>query len=340
MPSTEAIRDEILRVAERGLDRHESARASVRVLRRAVAFDAVAAVWFDPVAALPVDMWIDDAGLSRAGIERDACDIERFKQLAASGRPAARGGALPTGVGNELRAVYVGDSGMWNGIVLYRRAGAPAFAVRDVDLLASLTGGCPEAQRVTLERDLSTDAGDGDRGLLLLDDEDGIEMADVAATGWLDELRGRRPRLPLVVTSVAQRAREIALGNASGDAVATARARTASGRWVLVRGSVIRNGTRTRTAVTLEPARSPELAELIADAHGLTARERCVTELVAQGLPNAVIAAQLYLSVYTVQDHLKAIFEKLGVSSRSQLVARLFLDTARVGGRLSASAGD
>ena len=131
------------------------------------------------------------------------------------------------------------------------------------------------------------------------------------------------------MTAVAERARAIASGHS--DVAATARVRAASGRWVLVRGSVLRNGTHVRTAVTLEPARAPELAELIADAYGLTARERRVTELVAQGLSTAAIAARLHLSTYTVQDHLKAIFEKLDVSSRGELVARLFLDRHRVG---------
>ena len=74
------------------------------------------------------------------------------------------------------------------------------------------------------------------------------------------------------------------------------------------------------------PARAPELTELVADAHGLTARERRVAELVAHGLPTAAIAARLYLSTYTIQDHLKAIFEKLDVSNRGQLVAKLYLD--------------
>jgi DNA-binding NarL/FixJ family response regulator len=122
---------------------------------------------------------------------------------------------------------------------------------------------------------------------------------------------------------VADRARAIASGHTA--VAATARV-PASGRWILVRGSVLGDGTHARTAVTLEPVRAPELAELIADAYGLTARERRVTELVAQGLCTAAIAAQLYLSNYTVQDHLKAIFEKLDVSSRGELVARLFVD--------------
>jgi DNA-binding NarL/FixJ family response regulator len=57
-----------------------------------------------------------------------------------------------------------------------------------------------------------------------------------------------------------------------------------------------------------------------------------VTELIAQGLPTAAIAARLHLPTYTVQDHLKAIFEKLDVSSRGQVVARLFVDHARPAG--------
>jgi DNA-binding CsgD family transcriptional regulator len=67
-----------------------------------------------------------------------------------------------------------------------------------------------------------------------------------------------------------------------------------------------------------------ELAPMVADACGLTARERAVTQLVARGLSTAAIAARLYLSPWTVQDHLKAIFEKAGVATRGELVAHVF----------------
>ena len=339
MPAHDAIRGEIHRLADRDLDRYVFAREGARVLRRAVPFDAIAGVWFDPETGLPVDEWIDNSLAGGAGsrlpeIGLHETDITAFRQLAASGRPAASmseatGGTLdrsrrPRGLGDELRSVYFGDSGVWCGYVLYRERGAPDFAAREVDLIASLSGGRPDLQRVRLRQDLASDVSDGDPGLLLLDDQDRVEMANPAATAWLDELRARRPRLPVVVSAVAQRAREIASGD--GVLAATARARTASGRWITVRGWVLENGSEARTAITLEPARGPELAELLAEAYGLTARERRVSELVAQGLPNAAIAARMYLSIYTVQDHLKAIFEKLDVSNRGQLVARLFLD--------------
>jgi DNA-binding CsgD family transcriptional regulator len=56
---------------------------------------------------------------------------------------------------------------------------------------------------------------------------------------------------------------------------------------------------------------------------GLTPGERRVAELAAAGLSNRQVAAQLYLSVSTVQAHLRAVYAKLGVGSRAQLARRL-----------------
>jgi pimeloyl-ACP methyl ester carboxylesterase/DNA-binding CsgD family transcriptional regulator len=54
----------------------------------------------------------------------------------------------------------------------------------------------------------------------------------------------------------------------------------------------------------------------------LTARERDVLELVAQGSDNAKIADRLKISEKTVRNHVSLIFGKLGVSSRAEAVAR------------------
>jgi DNA-binding CsgD family transcriptional regulator len=56
---------------------------------------------------------------------------------------------------------------------------------------------------------------------------------------------------------------------------------------------------------------------------GLTPSEQKVADLVASGLSNKEIAAQLFISVYTVEAHLSNVYAKLGIRSRTQLARRL-----------------
>jgi DNA-binding NarL/FixJ family response regulator len=353
----DAVRDDVLRLAHGGLGFDEFATRVTRALNRAVPFDGVAVVACDPATSLPTDKWVQNsitgsAGSRLAEIELREPDVNKFNELALTPRRArslseATGGKLdrsprhrellrPRGFGDELRVACVRGLGMWGLIVMHRDLDQPDFAAREVKLLASLSNSLAEAfQRVNLEGRLSPDVTsprDSAPGLLLLDEEDRIEMANEAGGGWLDELREDGRDLPLVVTEVARRARAVAAGQRDG--MATARVRTASGRWAVVRGSVLRNESRTRSAITVEAARLPQLAALIVDAYDLTEQERRVTELVARGLPTAAIAHQLHLSAFTVQDHLKAVFSKLDVSSRGELVAKLFVDHYYVDGGL------
>jgi DNA-binding NarL/FixJ family response regulator len=52
----------------------------------------------------------------------------------------------------------------------------------------------------------------------------------------------------------------------------------------------------------------------------LTAREAHILKLAAKGLSNKEIAFELSLSPRTVQSHLSSVFDKLGVTSRTQAV--------------------
>ena len=54
------------------------------------------------------------------------------------------------------------------------------------------------------------------------------------------------------------------------------------------------------------------------------ARETQIARLVAQGLANKAIAAELAISEWTVSTHLRRIFQKVGVDTRAAMVLRCF----------------
>lgn len=62
--------------------------------------------------------------------------------------------------------------------------------------------------------------------------------------------------------------------------------------------------------------------EVVSELDNLTEREREVFDLVAMGMTNKEIAETLFITTNTVKRHLKAIFEKLEVHTRSAAVAK------------------
>jgi DNA-binding NarL/FixJ family response regulator len=64
--------------------------------------------------------------------------------------------------------------------------------------------------------------------------------------------------------------------------------------------------------------RAPQDAGL-PDGHALTTQEAQVARLAWEGLSNPEISTRLFISSRTVQYHLRKVFTKFGISSRSQL---------------------
>jgi DNA-binding NarL/FixJ family response regulator len=71
------------------------------------------------------------------------------------------------------------------------------------------------------------------------------------------------------------------------------------------------------SGTTVEPSGPPALA-------GLTPHELRVASIVASGATNQEIASRLFVTQKTVEYHLRSIYRKLGLRSRSELT-RLYL---------------
>ncbi len=72
--------------------------------------------------------------------------------------------------------------------------------------------------------------------------------------------------------------------------------------------------TPRETVVFVEPRPDDRLA-------ALSPREREVVTLAAAGMSNQQIATTLFLSLFTVKDHMHSILKKTGLASRTQVVA-------------------
>ena len=106
-------------------------------------------------------------------------------------------------------------------------------------------------------------------------------------------------------------------------AAAPLRARGVSGRWFIVEAAALVDAGG-QVAATIRPARASELVPILLERYGLTERETAIVLALARGQATKQIADTLCLSTHTVRDHFKAIFEKVGVNSRGELVATLF----------------
>jgi DNA-binding CsgD family transcriptional regulator len=240
----------------------------------------------------------------------------------------------PVGVGDELRVPLRDQHGLWGCLDLMRSSDDRPFAEEDGALLDSLA---PALAAVT-RRSTAAALGDGGpapvpaAGVLVLDADLAVRASTAGAREWLRQLVP--PTFPYadlaasaVVFNVASRvlarsAAEAPGSGRDGHLAARVRVRAITGAWAVVEADALDPLDRT-VAVTIRAAAAAEILDLRFLAYDLTARERQLVGLVLDGSDTRTVSERLFLSPYTVQDHLKSIFEKMGVRTRKELVAQL-----------------
>jgi DNA-binding NarL/FixJ family response regulator len=122
-------------------------------------------------------------------------------------------------------------------------------------------------------------------------------------------------------TLVAAGVRGILPEDATADEIAAACEAAAVGLVVLPSDQVPDLVASRSTSAPLRNPPSPPNRSASAPPK-LTAREHEILGMLAEGLPNKLIASRLGISDHTVKTHLEAIFEKLRASNRAEAVAR------------------
>lgn len=233
------------------------------------------------------------------------------------------------GLAQEMLVAVCAETGeTWGTVRLNRGPGQPQFDATELAFMTTVAPHLAEGVRRGLLVGEATDPDLPDApGIVVLDRRGELESLTASAQRWIASLPGPQigSCLPASVASVAYAAFKERSGERSYD-TSKALVRTVDGRWIRLHGTVIRVEEEPRTAVIIEPARRDRVALLLMAIYGLTPREREVTHLVLTGCSTAEIAIDLAISPYTVQQHLKRIFDKTGVRSRRELMGKVFFD--------------
>jgi DNA-binding CsgD family transcriptional regulator len=219
----------------------------------------------------------------------------------------------PVGITDELRAVLWADGIAWGSATLLRAGGR--FEPRDVDALRSITRHAGHGIRLALLRAAANrpEAVEEPPGVVAVEPDGHVEAVTSPGERWL-ELAGVG-----LITAVNATAAAVRGQPAHGPS--SSRLLLRDGRVVAIHAATTADADRV--AVIIDRARPAQVSAMLVDAYGLTPRQRDVLGRILLGRSMTELARGLGISEHTAQDHRKAIYRRMGVSSRSELAALL-----------------
>lgn len=215
----------------------------------------------------------------------------------------SNGGLVVNSQARRIRVLLVDDNNLF-------RVGMASLldAYDEIEVIAQASGG---RMGVRLAAELRPD-------VVLMD----VRMPDLDGPGATKEIVDQNPAARVVALTVAADEADIATAIDSGasgymlkdsgidDVVAAIRAAADGTAWLSPRAA--------QTLVDLIRREHTYAVQLPDREASLSPRELDVLRLVARGLDNSEIAAELSISPFTVKNHVSTILGKLGVSNRLQ----------------------
>jgi DNA-binding CsgD family transcriptional regulator len=328
------------------LDAEEARRVAIAELRRAVGFERWCWPLTDPGSALAMsgiaefDLW---PTLPRLIALEEHGDLTSKPGLALAPRAsvslnAATGGDLarsrrwqeclsPYGIGDELMTACRDRHGCWGSVELMRDSDDTPFGEDDVRLLHELSPTLAKLLRRSLPQSWPPERAEPTPlapATLIVDAELRPTSWTPTARDWLAELSppgAGGDMLPSAIYEIGTRV--LTPPEDATDLPPSVRLRTWTGRWAVVEGAALEGAGHGHVAITLRAAAGDEVFDLLCRTYDLTRRERQLVALVLDGLATKQLADALCISPHTVQDHLKAVFDKTGVRSRRELISHL-----------------
>ena len=340
-----SARNTLARLARARMDNDLFRWEAAEVLRRAIGFDTWCWVLLDPASGLPTRYTATNPVIGLNQRRFFPLDLQSRAECAAvpyRPRPAevsvlsaATGGAFdrdpvwremlgPGGLGDQLGAPLAADGVCWAYLSLYRDEGRAWFSPAEAAFIASVTPMLAARLRAGLRLTAPAGTDPDEPGTVIVDRDLKLVTATSHAWRWITRLGLEKPSdtepLPGFIYAMLAR-----LDNAAHpQQTAKVRLQAADGTWLLVRAAPL-TGPQVDGgyAITLQTAPAADLTRVLMPAWNLSSREREVAALIIEGRSSDDIAAALFLSPYTVRDHVKAIFRKVGVHNRRHLTAAL-----------------
>jgi DNA-binding CsgD family transcriptional regulator len=217
---------------------------------------------------------------------------------------------------------------VWGTLELFREQGGRIFDQGDADRLARIVRPLVAASRSYIRgNSLRPPDRDLPPGVIVVGAGHAVRGITPEGYAWLRAIRlpGPLARPEWAATALSS---EVAMASRrfvrdpTAPRPVTCLPAAYAGRWVSVHGQPLNADGTGDVAVTIQAA-GVELLPALSSWYDITGRERTIIDELRDGICAKQIARRLDLSVHTVNEHIKAVYRKIGITSREEIMVAL-----------------